>query len=109
MARRRTIRMTQDDLRASALATRYPFQKLAIMEMLAKRFEVQAIQYHPRSGNPLVYMRHIGDSKLGAAVYPNGAVSRQNGTIKGSWQRVEDAASATIPDPFVAHLVAKEA
>lgn len=99
--RRRTIRVSQDDLTCSALATRHAFQKAAIIKMIAARWHVVRVSYHPRTGDVLVMMRHDGDSNAGCAVYPNGAVSRQNGTIKGDWKRVEDAATATIPDQFV--------
>lgn len=99
--RRRTTRMTQEALTASALATPHAFQKAAILLMIAKRFRVNSINYHPRTGDALVTMRHEGDSKAGCAVYPNGAVSRQNGTIKWDWKRVEDSATATVPDQFV--------
>lgn len=100
--RRRKIRMTQENLTASALRTPHEFQKSAILKMIASRFRVNSVNYHPRTEDWLVTMRHEGDPKAGCAVFPNGAVSRQNGTIKWDWKRVEDSAGATIPDPFVA-------
>lgn len=103
--RRRITRMTQEDLTASALSQAHPFQKLAVLEMMAKRFRVNSVTFHPVTRARLIVMRHEGDSKAGAAVYPNGAVSRQNGTIRWDWKRVADSATATIPDAFVAEKV----
>lgn len=105
MARRRVIRMSQDELNASALVQAHPFQKLALGEMLAKRYNVASIQRHPKTNDRLMFMRSVEDPKLGCAVYPNGSVSPQRGTITGDWKRVEDQAAATIPDQFVAHLL----
>lgn len=104
--RRRTTRMTQEDLTASALAQAHPFQKVALMELLAKRFRVNLVSYHPRTRDRMIVVRHEGDPKVGFAVYPNGAAVRQNGTIKWDWKRVEDSAGATIPDPWIADKVA---
>lgn len=100
--RRRVQRYSQETLNVLALQQAHPFQKQAVLLMIAKRFHINSVNVHPRTGDKLITMRHEGDSKVGCAVYPNGAVSRQNGTIKWDWQRVVDAASATIPDPFVA-------
>jgi len=98
---RRTVRMSQEGLTASALQTPHAFQKAAILKMIAARYHVNSVNYHPYTGDILITMRHDGDPKAGCAVYPNGAVARQNGTIKWEWKRVVDSASATIPDPFV--------
>lgn len=99
--RRRTVRMSQDQLTASALRTPHEFQKAAILKLIAGRFHVNSINPHPTSGDLLVTMRHDGDPKAGFAVYPNGAASRQNGTIKWDWKRVVDSTMATIPDQFI--------
>jgi hypothetical protein len=99
--RRRAIRMSQDQLTANALATASAFQKIALLKLIEKNFHINSINPHPYTGDLLVTMRHNGDSKCGFAVYPNGAASRQSGTIKWDWKRVADSAMATIPDPFV--------
>lgn len=99
--RRRTVRMSQDDLTTSALQTPHAFQKAAILKMIGMRFRVNSVNHHPRTNDRLITMRHEGDSKAGCAVYPNGAVARQNGTIKWDWKRVADSAEATIPDQFI--------
>ena len=99
--RRRIVRMTQEQLTVSGLRQAHTFQKQAILQMIAKRFHINSVNIHPRTGDVLITMRFDGDTKVGAAVYPNGAVSRQNGTIKWDWKRVADSATATIPDSFV--------
>jgi hypothetical protein len=99
--RRRIARVSQSELTANALQTQHAFQKTAILKMIAMRYHVHSVNYHPTRGDRLITMRHDGDSKAGCAVFPNGAVSRQNGTIRWDWKRVADAADATIPDPFV--------
>jgi hypothetical protein len=100
--RRKMVRMTQESLTVSALQTHHDFQKEAVLKMIAKRYRVNSVNYHPKNGAILITMRHEGDSKSGCAVFPNGAVSRQNGTIKWDWKRVADSSEATIPDSFVA-------
>lgn len=99
--RRRIVRMTQEALTVSALQTSHAFQKAAILKMIAARWRISSVNYHPTTGDHLITMRHEGDSKAGCAIYPNGAVARQNGTIKWDWKRVADSATATIPDVFV--------
>lgn len=106
---RRYIRMTQEDLNRSALAQATQFQKAALMKMMLARWRVSSINPSPHCAGVMITIRHEADSKAGAAIYCNGSVSRQNGTIKWDWKRLADSYLATIPDPFVAETLAKEA
>jgi len=48
----------------------------------------------------------ISDSSIGTAVYPNGSFARHKGpTVKWSWSRARDAATATIADPYVVDIL----
>lgn len=101
MARRRTIRLSQEDLTYSGANTVHPFQREAVAHMLQYDWDVSGVHRDGR-GNTLVVMRHRKDSSCGAAVYPDGSFVRSaTPTVKWNWNRVADAASATIPAEFL--------
>jgi hypothetical protein len=98
--------MTQEQLTVKALAEAHPFQKAAMLDLMAKRWRVNSVNYHPRTGARLVVMRHEGDSRAGIAVYPDGSGARSSSpTVKWDWSRVERAAEAVVPDASIKHLI----
>ena len=105
--KRRSIRLSQADLNQAALETPHKFQTIAVRELLAHKWRVSNISTNGRA--TVVCMRMIADSKIGTAIYPNGAFSRsRTSTIKWDWQRAKDAADATIPDAFVTTILERE-
>lgn len=102
--RRRKIYLTPEELNRSGANTAHPFQREAVAHMLQFDWSVAGVQRDGR-GNSLVVMRHNRDSKVGAAVYPDGGFVRSpTATVKWNWKRVADAALATIPAQFLVQV-----
>lgn len=100
--RRRTHRLTQEDLNARALQVAHEFQRVALEELFEHNWQASCVSYHPRTGDRVVVMRHKNDAKIGAAVYPDGSFGRsKTPTVRWDWDRCARAATATIPDVYV--------
>jgi hypothetical protein len=105
MARRRTTHVDADTLERAALDSPHRFQRLAVRNLIGFGWKVSSV--NRRDGVHVVVMRMISDSKIGTAVYPNGAFARKRdgGTIQWDWNRARDTSYATIPDPYVADII----
>jgi hypothetical protein len=107
--RRRTIRLSQADLNASALRQAHEFQRVAVQSLLDADWNVSSITPSAK-GNRMITMRHAKDGTVCTAVYPDGSWARsKTPTIKWEWSRVDRQAEATVPDAYVANILAKQA
>ena len=95
--RRRTTRMTQEQLNVKVLAEAHEFQKPVVLDLMARRWEISSVSYSPKSGARVIVLRHQGNSRSGIVVYPDGSGSRAEGKVSWNWDRVERAAEATVP------------
>ncbi len=104
--RRRTQRVSTDTLTRFALDTPHRFQRIAVESLIGFNWKVSSVNH--RDGVHVIVMRMISDSSIGTAVYPNGSFARHKGpTVKWSWSRARDAATATatIADPYVVDIL----